>query len=267
MSERVTYFNTRYKLWADYDASYEKLAKVDTFESSWEHPSDLPTAATSLNLGNALCCAYAGNEPRAEVFLKRAVYYADRLVAEKRYLDTEIAEAGHPRNLGVIIRCGAYARWLLGEPLDRKVLRQVAEHLITWCLTKAEDRKRINSSFTMNYYMQGIRAAMIACDLDYAADLLRSKHKMRWHHGREAELWKRLIEQYPDVTDAFDAEFEAFFDQVRDPDFSKTEAVYQVAVNTPCLALETGILREMYIIRASPLDPVDPQAVLRAVAR
>lgn len=234
--------------------------------AAWDNPSDLPAIPVTFDLRCALVCLCAADRERGEIFLRRTIRNADRLIAEERYLDTVAAEAGYPRNYAEILRGRTYARWLMGEPLDRPELRRVAEYLITWCLTKAEDRKQFHDSMTMSIYLQGVRAAMIACDLDYASELLKTKHKFRWHHARERQLWSRMIDQYPELTDEFDVEFEQFFDCVRDPDFSPMGEVAPVFVNREMLALETGIIREMYIIRASPHDQVDPKAVIEAVA-
>jgi len=178
-----------------------------------------------------------------------------------------MTNAAYPRNLAVVLRGRAYARWLLGEPLDRKELRRVAEHFVEWCSTKAVDRGRLDDPLTMDFFIAAVRAAMIACELDYAGEVLKVKHKLRWHFDEERSLLGRLVEMYPDVTDAFDIEFEAFFDKVRDPDYQDGPSVKEsVPHDREMLALETGIIREMYIIRASPHDPVDPQAVIDAVA-
>jgi len=165
--------------------------------------------------------------------------------------------------LGQILRGRTYAQWLLGEDLSRRVLQEAAKHVAVWCLTKAEDCKGFDFPTTMDRYMQAVRVAMIACDLDYAGELLKAKRTYRWHYAEEHSLWTRLVQMYPEVTHAFHIEIEAFFDRVRDPDFRDVEGSYP---NRDMLALETGIIREMYAISASPHDPVDPKIVIDAVA-
>jgi hypothetical protein len=183
----------------------------------------------------------------------------------------EVCEAGYPYNVGTVVRGRACARWLLGERLDGTELRRAAEYLTDWCLTKATDRKRFNDSMTMCVYLQGVRAAMIAGDLDYAAELLRTKHEFRWHHAIERELWTRLVAAYPKIDLRLRIDAGVFFNRVRDPDFEEFELddlgrKIQTFLNRDMLALETGIVYQMYVVNKSALDPVDPDTVIRAIA-
>jgi hypothetical protein len=263
------YWARRHALWLSNDATFDQFISEDRDPVTWDRPSDLPAVRVTEQLSCALECMYAGDQRRAEVFLHRASRNADRMLAEKRYLDTEIAETGHPRSIAEILRSRIYARWLLGEPLNKQELRRVAEHLVTWCLTKPDDHEHFDSPITMDAYIQAVRAAMIACDLDYASELLKTRQSLRWNFGQQRSLFGRLIQMYPDVTDAFDIEFEAFFDKIRDPDYHdgpQQRAEEWVPHDREMLALETGVIREMYVVRASPHDPVDPQAVIDAVA-
>ncbi|HNU47166.1 MAG TPA: hypothetical protein PKH26_17920 [Phycisphaerae bacterium] len=264
---RASYYARRYAVWSANDSGWTQIIREDRDAKNWGRPSHLPGTSVSTPLHFGLDCLYVGDVQRGRVFVERAIRNADRLTAEGRYLDTEIARAGHPRNLAEILRGRVYARWLLGEALDRRTLHQVAEYIATFCRTKADDRKSFNDSTTMNDYLQSVRAALIACDLDYAGQLLNVRDRFRWHHGREKDLWLRLARMHPDLTDEFDEEFERFFDRVRDPDFLDSDEIGRVHVDRDCLALETGILREMYIINASPYDDPSPQAVIDAVAR
>ncbi len=60
----------------------------------------------------------------------------------------------------------------------------------------------------------------------------------------------------------------AFFDRVRDPDFEeKLDGKTPTYIGREILALETGIIRQMYLINQSATDEVDPQAVIEAIAR
>ncbi len=81
-------------------------------------------------------------------------------------------------------------------------------------------------------------------------------------------MWARFVERHPRFDEEFREEFERFFDRVRDPEFkdeSGTEDA-MVYVRHEWLALDMGVIRQMYLINASPHDPVDPQAVIDAVA-
>jgi hypothetical protein len=61
-------------------------------------------------------------------------------------------------------------------------------------------------------------------------------------------------------------EVESFFDRVRDPDFKEVLNGLPTFVNREALALDTGIIRQMYFVNTSPQDPVDPNMVIDAVA-
>ena len=110
-------------------------------------------------------------------------------------------------------------------------------------------------------------SAVLACDLDYASELLKIKQPFRWHFAIERKRWLDLIYEYPDLSDEFDGWFEDFFDHVRDPDFQDGEGVDRKCLRREWLAFDTALIREMYIINASPHEPVDPIAVIKAVAR
>jgi len=226
----------------------------------------------SLSLKYGLYCLYAGDHEHADAFCRRAIVLADQIIADDKCRANPIREQGYPRNVGEVFRGKTYAKWLLGEPLDRKLMYRVAESMREWCLTKAIDQKQFHDSITMNMYMEGVRAAMIASDLDYASELLKTKHKFRWHHAIERNLWTQVIAAYPDVPQVLREDVETFFDRVRDPDFKEEEwsdtahRFIPTFINREILALDTGIIRQMYIINASPLDPVDPKAVIEAVA-
>ena len=267
-TRRVSYRSKRRAIWEQNAEHWGPLASEDPFRD-WQKHRFIPESSVedgSLCLG--LDCMYAGDVEHARLFYQRAIAVADRLIAEDKCRSNPINEAGYPHNLAAVIRGRAYSRWLLENELNRAEMRQVAEHITAWCLTKATDHKRFHSSMTMNYYMEGVRAAMVACDLDLAADYLKAKHQFRWHHGLERALWTRLIAAYPDVNDDLKEEVEAFFNRVRDPDFEeKPDGKIPTFINRDILALETGIIRQMYVINDSALDPVAPEAVIEAVAK
>lgn len=121
----------------------------------------------------------------------------------------------------------------------------------------------------MDFFIAAVRTAIVASDLDYASELLRTNRELRWNFAEQRSLFGRMIQMYPDLTDAFDIEFEAFFDKVRDPDYhdGPPQRIEQwIPHDREMLALETGIIREMYVVRASPHDAVDPKAVIEAIA-
>lgn len=266
---KQSYLKRRSSEWSRHADAWRALSCLD-FTSSWDKLVAIPelmVGARSFVPG--LECAYVGQTDVATAFFKRAVATADRIVAEGLCQRLPATSAGYPRNLAVVLRGRAYAHWLLGKPLDRQELRRVADHFREWCSTKAMDRERSDDPLKMDFLIAAVRAAMIACDLDFAGAILRTQHKLRWHFEEERSLLGRLIEMYPDVTDAFDIEFEAFFDKARNPDYHDgppQQVDEWVPHDREMLALETGIIREMYIIRASPHDSVDPKAVIDAVA-
>ncbi|HNQ24956.1 MAG TPA: hypothetical protein PKK06_17905 [Phycisphaerae bacterium] len=263
---RASYKNRYRKKWAVNESGLDQLIGEDSFDARWDRPSDTPAVRVWHELSIGLTCLYSGDERRAKVFLCRTIRNADRLEAEDRFHDTEVAEAGHPYDLAEVIRARALAHWLLGEPLNRADLRRAAEMFVTWCLTKAEDRRRFIDSLTMSIYLQGVRCALMANDLDYARDLLATKHKFQWHHGNERELWMRVVSAFPKIDARLREDIEVFFDRVRDPDFKEVQDRLPTFINREALALDTGIIRQMYLVNGAPLDQVYPQAVIDAVA-
>jgi hypothetical protein len=270
---RITYFAKRRADWQRQGTAWDKLAAKDLV-SELDEPNSMPEMSVEdRSLTPGLACLYVGDRAHGEAFCRRAIAVADRIVAEDKCRANEVCEAGYPENLGVVLRGRAYARWLLGEPLERAELRRVAEHMVEWCLTKAMDRGRFTDSITMCHYLEGVRAAMVACDLDYASDLLKTKQPFLWHHAVERDLWARLVGAYPDVGPELREEVEEFFDRIRDPDFDEVIATdsqgrkVHTFINREILAMETGIIREMYLASDSALEPVDPVRVLREVAR
>jgi hypothetical protein len=258
--------------WESNEQNWDRVLAMDVF-ANWELPDPLPAVRVEgSSLVLALECFCAGDTEHGAAFCRQAISVANRIIAEDRCTSNPVAEAGYPKNLAEVLRGRAYAQWLLGAELDRAEMRRVGEHLATWCLTKATDFKRFHRSMTMSVYLDAVRAAMVACDLDYAVKLLKTKHKFRWHHAGERDLWTRLIAVYPDIGPDLRQELEVFFDRVRDPDFDEFEwgefgRKIRTFINREILALETGIIRQMYVVNASALDPVDPKAVIEAVAR
>jgi hypothetical protein len=261
-----TYRQRYFRRWKDDESSFDAILSNDLFEQRWDRPADLPAVPATIRLADGLACAYAGDHARAYLLFERAIKFANRLEAEDRFCNTEVAEAGHPHDLAEVVRARALAHWILGELLNRADLRKAAELFVTWCLTKAEDRRRFNDSVTMNVYLQGVRCAFMANDLDYARDLLATKHKLQWHHGNERKLWTRLVSAFPKIDAQLRDDIEGFFDRVRDPDFKEVLDGLPTFVNREALALDTGIIRQMYLLNASPLDSVEPLTVINAVA-
>jgi hypothetical protein len=259
-------------IWAGVGDSWDQMLDEDPWERDAPSEPIMPDTGPMLRLYNGLTCLYANDRGHAAASLRRAIKHANRVEATDLCKSHPVAEAGFPANLAVVIRSRTYARWLLGESLDRGEMRQVAEYLTAWCLTKATDCKRFHRSMTMSIYLDGVRAAMVSCDLDHAAELLKTKHKFQWHHAGERDLWTRLIAAYPEVSLDLRGEVEEFFDRVRDPDFEEFELdahgqKIRTFFNREILALETGIIRQMYVVNRSALDPVEPGAVIEAVAR
>ena len=107
---------------------------------------------------------------------------------------------------------------------------------------------------------------MVAYELDYAGELLATKQPLLWHHGTERELWTRLVEAYPAMKLKLREDVASFFDRVRDPDFKEALDGLPTFINREALALDTGIVRQMYLVNATSVERVDPTAVIEAVA-
>lgn len=263
----VSYRRKRKQTWFDNLASWSRLLELFRNEQIFLH-GILPESGVSSRLYTALESLYAEDRESGKLILEEAVSHAEKLLTAGCCRSNKIVEGAYPSNLAIILRGRTYAKWLLGEGMDRATLREAAEHLVTWCLTKASDCKRISDSMTMAFYLFGVRLAMIAADTTYAKELLGAKHRFRWHHAIEGDLWTRMLENHPALDRAMRSELEAFFDRVRDPDFEERhDDTLRTFVSRDILALETGIIRQMYWVNRSSSDPVDPKAVVRAIAR
>lgn len=266
MTSELTYSKRYESRWGDHKASFEQVLREDIFRKSWDRPFDLPAVPVEANLSHALACLYAGQRELAEPFLERAITYANELERQNQFHDTEVAECAYPCSLAEVLQARAYARWLLGQDLDRGTMKQAAQHFVDWCLTKPDDCRRFVSPVTMGFYLEGIRAAAVSGDIDFARKFVEAPHRFTDYHAEERDLWRSLLTSYPRLDQRFREQFEEFFDRVRNPDFQVTVGGYPTFVRREWLALDTGIIRQMYFVNASPLDTVDPQAVVDAVA-
>jgi len=266
--DETYYYHKHARRWRRLRNDWSTILAMNIYKS-WDSPILMPESLVEdSSFSYALECLLYGDRENGNAFLNRTIEVADRILAENRCLwEQTLATTGYPRNHAIIQRDRAYAKWLLGGDFDRDVMKSCARQLVEWCLTKANDHEHFTDAFTMNYYVQGIRAAIIACDLDLAGELVRTKQPLLGLHGHQRDLWRKLIDMYPDLTDEFDGEFETFFDLVRDPDFQERVGKARNFIIRDILALETGIIREMYIINASPHRNPDPENVLAAVAR
>ena len=269
MSARPRYGPGRLALWLKGKDGWNELKSAqwaEREEQNWARKCHLPEGLVLDWLRCAIDCRCVGQDGHAEVFLRRAIQSADRLIGEGRLRDTEVAEAGFPCSLGEVMRGRAYALWLSGAPLDRSSLREAAEHLLIWCLTKAEDHKRFIHNFTMDYYLTAVRCVLIAGDVPRARELLATKQRFLFHHLDEKLLWRRFVEALPGIDGQLRDDYVAFFDLVRDPHFECQGEIGWIPVRHEWLALDMAIIRQMYLLNSSPADPVDPEAVIDDLA-
>jgi len=271
MTREIVFSEIYRKRWVAHESSWKHLLVDDPVTRNWNRPQDMPWVGVDISLLNALQCMCAGTPDASaagHVFAQRAVDLAENMQREKRLRDTPVAEAAYPFSSGVINRDRTYARWLLGEPLNRQSLRWASECISTWCLTKANDRNQFLLDMTQDIFLQSVRVALVAGNLPYATELLGVQRQFRHHYLIEKELWSKLVSHYPDVDDDFDAEYELFFDEVRDPGFSINDEDGMVIYrDREILAFEAGMIREMYVIQASPQNELTPADVIQAVAR
>jgi len=135
MSKAVQYNPYRLQKWLENRDGWDQVVSREweqRKEANWSRASDKPSWDVTQPLRGGLECLCAGQDQHGEILLRRAIRNADRLIAEDRLHDTEVADIDYPRSLGEILQGRAYAKWLLGEPLDRKTIRKAAEHLVTW---------------------------------------------------------------------------------------------------------------------------------------
>jgi len=266
MKAAVTHLEKRRERWRQNTASLDQIIANDVFSEDWDRSFDTPGVEVWHTLHIALACLYAGDEHRGYILLKRAISYADRLESEDRFHDTEVAECAYPGSLAEVLQARAYASWLLGEGLDRNAIKRAAQLFVDWCLTKPDDCRRFVSPVTTGFYLQGIRAGAVSGDIDFARKTAEAPHRFTEYHAEERDLWRSLLTTYPRLNQRFREQFEEFFDRVRDPDFQVTVGGYPTFVRREWLALDTGIIRQMYLVNATPLEPLDPKAVIEAVA-
>lgn len=136
-------------------------------------------------------------------------------VFERRPKDASLQRA-------VLRRGGVLAAGILGEPLRVQDLRESSVEFFRigvlagpWVDMDEE------------YALEGIRLALVVEDLDLAREhlgRLMGRRAIRCYR-QEHELYKRLVEEWPaagsSVSGALMDSFDAFFDQIRPPTFSR----------------------------------------------
>lgn len=259
----ASYSAAHQRLWHAHPSAWDKLRAKDPFDGWTRGAYFTGDVRVDQSLKLSLECLWAREDAYAQVFLVQTIQIADRCLAEDKFQDHPMSEQAYPRNFATVLQGRAYASWLLGEPLAVDVLKQAAELLRTWCLTKSGLTGRSRSDIDMNDYLRAVRTAFVAGDVAVASDYLTLKAKFRWHHAIERALWTKLITQVPSASAEFRLEFEEFFDRVRDPEFPEAK---QVFISKKVLALESGMIRQKYLVNSSPDDPLDPKAVIAAVA-
>jgi hypothetical protein len=202
--------------WVDnYARNREYFAdSVDPFRN-WENRDSHGDWAEWF-LSNALATAYS-DAPGTIVrkFASAAVEIVDRTLAENQFEQGKLAQADFPMNQAVALRARAYAKVLIGESLGTEDLLQAsrdfeARAVLTW-----------NHQYEA-YYLNGVRAALLAGDHDRFVRLLKTNRKFKWHVEEFAVL-HNIAEQPSLGTSGSNAEltdrFRILFDRYRDPDF------------------------------------------------
>ncbi len=167
-------------------------------------------------LSSSLAAAYA--DAPAEIvrkFASAAVDVVDRAVTEDVFQTGKLAKGAFPRNRAVALRTRAYAQVLLGQSLPTDDLAQASRDFETRALTMWDHQYEA-------YYLNGVRAALIAGDHQLFTRLLTVKRQFKCHEDEYGVL-RGLVDYLPHASTGPDAEFRdrfrSLFDRYRNPEF------------------------------------------------
>lgn len=236
---------------------YYEVAGWDPY-GNWEL-NTRPDGRAEDNLLYALEVLFGrGDTDLARRFLERCLAISERTLAENKLQSPRCLE-NYPENRGHLLRARTYARALLGEPLDEAALRQASAAIEEAC---ADYPKRKWDDMQEARYLEAIRPALLSGSAEATQRLFRRRRAFSTHL-EEFELLKVLVAALPDglpVRDeGFRVRFDAFFDQVRAPDYDPEE-FSRVAI----LRLETGLLRDKYMVSLD--GKIDWQRAIDAIA-
>ena len=241
---------------ADYAMNHKSYSEILTWDPfrDWER-SRAPesTVGNYFWLGLEVLCG-EGDPEQARSLLEYCLRIADRTLAERK-LESLLCKDSFPENRGELLRVRAYAQGLLGGPLDEGALRQAAAdfegHTLRFPKHKWSDLQEAE-------YLATVRLALLGNDGEILARLFKRRRVMRWHAEEYALL--RSLADGPQRDSPLLANFDAYFDRIRDPKY-KPEVYLRLKVLRP----ELAALRDKYFVSSD--GPVDFQRVVGAISR
>jgi hypothetical protein len=194
----------------------------------------------------------------ARRFLGRCLEITQRTLAENKLQSPRCVENA-PENRGYLLRVQTYARAILGESWDETALLEASGAIEEACNGYP---KRKWDDYQEARYLEAVRLALLSGNAESVQRLLQRRRAFRAHveeHEFLKVLAAALTARVPVRDETFRIRFDAYFDQVRNPDYSPVE--YS---RVPILRLEMGLLRDKYLI--SPNGKIDWQRALDAIA-
>jgi len=195
---------------------YARMASSDPF-ARWEK-NRAPELGAKEQLIWALYIAFA--DPAHELvrrFLTRAVEIADRALAERKFED-ELCRGAFPANVGVALRTKAQCLSILTGVTQESLFREASEHFLQYC----RDEELGWDEIARNYYLSGIRSALLAGNPELAREVLQAGQAPE--HEEELALLQALIaaagngERLPPKTQAG---LDKLFDRTRHPRYDQ----------------------------------------------
>lgn len=197
---------------------------IDRLEKNREHYEEAVAPVSEWEVSSqsehllisSLRAAYA-DAPDAIVnkFASTAVSIVNSAVANGSFEKGKRAEGAFPRNRAVALRARAYAKALLGEPLPSDDLLQASHDFETRATSMWNHQYEA-------YYLNGVRAALIAGDQERFASLLNTKRAFKWHK-EEYGVLRGIADAWPHASSGLGSDlrdrFRALFDLYRNPEF------------------------------------------------
>jgi len=173
---------------------YARMVSRDPYQS-WEM-NCAPDLEAKEQLIWALYIAFA--DPGHELvrrFLTRGVEIADRALAERKF-ENEFCRGAFPGNLAVALRTKAQCLSILTGVTRESLFREASKHFLQFCHqeeveVEVEEEEEGWDLIAQNYYLSGIRSALLAGD----HELARAVHLagQATDHKEELRILEALI--------------------------------------------------------------------------
>ena len=231
-------------LYAANAQDFNKILDERLSWSQWERNSS-PDSAAEVELSTGIKILLGSDDTAlARRYLELSVEMADRIDSEDR-LRTSIE---FPRNRGRVSRTRAYAQTLLGQPWTTHLLLSASKDYEEHCRRNYENLEDWHSQ-VQYYYLNAVHLALLGDDVKRADQLLDSPPYPLNYQKEHAGVLKGLVrfirgELSGQEVAKFVAEFESYFDRLRDPRIKQPGNSFRESFMCP---VELGLLREKYI--------------------